>query len=417
MSAEEVYRNLQKSQWLTGAELAELTSALEGRARDHAAATTPFYRAHRPGKDVTTKADLRTHGVEAFFSDAVPDPHGAVRRHWTSGSSGEPIEIRRTDLCDRMVGLATIRFFESFHPDWRRSLARIREGTPGRWSYPDGSRGPRPWIPAWISSDSGSVMRLDLATPAHLQLEWLERQGPLYLNTFPSNLRALALAQFDRPRDVDVGAVVTVGEPVTGDLRDLAREAFDCDIWDNYSSTEGLMIAGQCPDSTLLHVQSELVKLEILRSDGSAAALGEEGDVVVTPLVNFAMPLIRYKLEDRAAWRGTCNCGRGQPLISVEVGRERHLFQFEDGSSVFPMIRTREFMDYLKATRWQVAQTSPRSVEIRFSSSRGADHHDYEAMKNAVHAHLVHEVDVQFRLVESWPPTESGKLPEYIREF
>jgi phenylacetate-CoA ligase len=260
-------------------------------------------------------------------------------------------------------------------------------------------------------------MRLDLATPAQLQLEWLERQGPLYLNTFPSNLRALALAQIDRPRNVDVGAVVTVGEPVTGDLRDLAREAFDCEIWDNYSSTEGLMIAGQCPDSTSLHVQSELVKLEILKSDGSPAGLGEEGDVVVTPLVNFAMPLVRYRLEDRAAWRGVCGCGRGHPLISVEVGRERHLFQFEDGSTVFPMIRTREFMDYLNATRWQVAQTSTRSVEIRFSSSRGADHHDYAAMKDAVRAHLAHEVDVQFRLMEAWPATESGKLPEYIREF
>ena len=417
MSAEEVYRNLQKSQWLTGAELDELTSALEVRIRDHAAATTAFYRAHEPGKIVTTKADLRSHGVDAFFSDAVPDWHGAVSPHWTSGSSGEPIEIRRTDLCDRMVKLANIRFFEAFNPDWRRSLARIREGTPGNSPFPDGGKGRGVWAPPWLAAECGPVVRLDLATPAHLQLEWLERQGPLYLNTFPSNLRALALAQLDRPRKVDIGAVVTVGEPVTADLRVLVREAFDCDVWDQYSSTEGLLIASQCPASTYLHVQSELVKLEILRSDGSAAALGEEGDVVVTPLVNIAMPLVRYKLEDRAAWRGSCDCGRGHPLISVEVGRERHLFHFDDGSIVFPMIRTREFMDHLKATRWQVAQVSPRSVEIRYSSGRESASHDYEAMTRAVRSHLAHEVEVTYRMMDTWPSTESGKLPECIREF
>ncbi|HKQ94732.1 MAG TPA: hypothetical protein VJS40_03930 [Aestuariivirgaceae bacterium] len=416
MSAEEVYRNLQQCQWLGAAELAELTAASEARIRAHAAATTAYYRAHEPGRVVTTKADLRDHGVQAFFSDDIPSYHGAVSPHWTSGSSGEPIEIRRTELCDRMVKLANIRFFEAFRPDWRRSLARIREGLPGTSPFPDGTRGKGTWVPTFVASECGPIVNLDLATPADRQLAWLERQGPLYLNTFPSNLRAMALVQLDSPRSVDMGAAITVGEPVTGDLRALVRRAFDCEIYDQYSSTEGLLIASQCPASTYLHVQSELVKLEILRFDGSPAGLGEEGDVVVTPLVNFAMPLVRYRLEDRAAWRGVCGCGRGHPLISVEVGRERHLFHFDDGSIVFPMIRTREFMDYLKATRWQVAQTSPRSVEVRFSStSPGA--RDYAAMTQAVRSHLAHDVEVSYRLMETWPPNDSGKLPECIREF
>jgi hypothetical protein len=73
-------------------------------------------------------------------------------------------------------------------------------------------------------------------------------------------------------------------------------------------------------------------------------------------------------------------------------------------------------MDYLKATRWQVAQTSPRNVEVRFSStSPGA--RDYAAMTQAVRSHLAHDVEVSYRLMDTWPPSDSGKLPECIREF
>ena len=64
------------------------------------------------------------------------------------------------------------------------------------------------------------------------------------------------------------------------------------------------------------------VYVEVLRPDGSPARAGEVGMVVVTDLVNRAMPIIRYQVGDTAALAsGQCRCGRGLPLLDSIAGR------------------------------------------------------------------------------------------------
>jgi phenylacetate-CoA ligase len=53
-------------------------------------------------------------------------------------------------------------------------------------------------------------------------------------------------------------------------------------------------------------------------------AAGESGELVVTSLVNRAMPLIRYRIGDRASWPtadSACGCGRTLPLLEGVEGR------------------------------------------------------------------------------------------------
>ena len=61
---------------------------------------------------------------------------------------------------------------------------------------------------------------------------------------------------------------------------------------------------------------------EILRPDGTPAPPGEMGEVVLTGLVNYAMPLIRYRVGDTARFATeSCPCGRGMPVIEEIGGR------------------------------------------------------------------------------------------------
>ena len=69
------------------------------------------------------------------------------------------------------------------------------------------------------------------------------------------------------------------------------------------------------------HVNAESYIVEIVR-DGRPAAPGEVGEVLVTDLTNFSLPLIRYALGDLAtATDQRCPCGRGLPLIGPIQGR------------------------------------------------------------------------------------------------
>jgi len=72
-----------------------------------------------------------------------------------------------------------------------------------------------------------------------------------------------------------------------------------------------------------------------LRPDGSPTDRGELGEVVITSLINFAMPLIRYRIGDMAAWgEEECACGRAWPLLKEVAGRTRDLFVKRDGTRV-----------------------------------------------------------------------------------
>ena len=59
------------------------------------------------------------------------------------------------------------------------------------------------------------------------------------------------------------------------------------------------------------------------------------GAVLVTDLLNGAMPLIRYRIGDMAAWAdGPCPCGRGLPRLERVAGRVTDFLVGADGRLV-----------------------------------------------------------------------------------
>ena len=61
----------------------------------------------------------------------------------------------------------------------------------------------------------------------------------------------------------------------------------------------------------------------MLDGQGKPCGVGEIGRVVVTPLSNFAMPLIRYDVGDTAEVGPPCACRRGLPVLTRIIGRDR----------------------------------------------------------------------------------------------
>src|SRR3546814_16158281 len=92
-----------------------------------------------------------------------------------------------------------------------------------------------------------------------------------------------------------------------------------------YSSQECGYFALQAPGHDHYLVQAEVVLLEVLRADGSPCEPGETGRVVVTPLTNYAMPLLRYEIGDFATVGAASPCGRGLPVLDRILGRVRNM--------------------------------------------------------------------------------------------
>ena len=100
------------------------------------------------------------------------------------------------------------------------------------------------------------------------------------------------------------------------------EEVFGVKVINRYGCEEVSLIASECEKHEGLHLNVEHLFIEFIRSDGQDAKPGESGSIIVTDLINKAMPFIRYQIEDSGVPTDRrCSCGRGLPLMSEVTGR------------------------------------------------------------------------------------------------
>ena len=84
--------------------------------------------------------------------------------------------------------------------------------------------------------------------------------------------------------------------------------------------------------------------VEIVDDAGRPVPPGTEGNIVVTCLTNYAMPLLRYRLGDFAELGSDCSCGRGLPVLKRILGRERNsVLIAPSGERFWPVFGTHRF--------------------------------------------------------------------------
>lgn len=324
---------LAASQFLPHVELQRLQLAELEKLLDHAVARVPFYRARFgaiPRKltiaawrrlPVLRRADT-VRARDDLMAQPPPPSHGAIRRVATSGTTGAPLSVAKTELESLFWQAFTLREELWHRRDWRGRLAVIRDFPAGRNRAPEGGTLPDWGKPLADLYATGPAFLLDIKTGIAEQAAWLARVDPDYLLTNADNLRWLAdhcwRNAVKLPRLKETRAI---GDVVDDALRDAVRAAWNVAVTDLYSCTEIGTMALECSEHHRLHIQMEGAMVEILRDDGQPCAPGETGEVVATSLHNFAMPLIRYAVGDRAVAGAPCPCGRGLATIARIVGR------------------------------------------------------------------------------------------------
>jgi phenylacetate-CoA ligase len=180
-----------------------------------------------------------------------------------------------------------------------------------------------------VVADLGAVRRLVRA---------LERHPPALIWGVSNALYVLAVALLEDGRTVRAGACWSGGNHLHPHYRRAFERAFECQVYERYATMETGLVAHECVEGGSLHVPAEGIVAEIVRPDGSPAAPGEVGDVLVTALHNTATPLVRYRVGDRAVAppSGECRCGRGLPVFGRVVGRSHDILRTAAGGEITP---------------------------------------------------------------------------------
>ena len=429
-----------RTQWWTAEALRErqfhqLAPLLEQTA------TIPFHKVRlrkagwRPGHAVTpelwrrlpplTRADLQREGV-ALHAPHVPEAHGATTEIATGGSTGQPVRVRKTALEALLWNAMQVREELWHREDHGGHLARIRSipvflspAQVAQLRSPDGFALPDWGPPCSLLWQTGGMTLIETTRSVADQVAFLRRLDPEYILTPPSNLRLIvAHCRIHGIRLPRLRAVWTLSEVVEDGLRDDCRAVLGARIVHNYSTAEAGYLALQCPEHELhSHVCAETVLLEVVDTQGHACAPGEVGRVLLTPLHNFAMPLLRYEVGDEAEVGPPCPCGRGLPVLRAVVGRTLDRLLLPDGTERRAELRHYRLARDPRVVEYQVVQRSLERVEILLVLTSPLDVSDEAALRELAREELGDGFRIDLTAVDSIPRTAAGKLRPFMSDL
>jgi len=389
-----------------------------GSLLEHAARRVPYYRAQwaerrRKGDrsswqylenwPVLEKEALRRNPA-AFLADGA-NPRRMHHEH-TSGTTGKPLDLWWSRSAMRL-------WYALFEARWRRWYGVSRHHrwaiAAGQLVVPAARRKPPFWVwNAGLNQLYLSSYHLAPDLVPHY-LDALERYRVVYLLGYASGLYALAVEALRLGRSgARLRVAITSAEPLFPYQRQAIAEAFSCPVRETYGMSEGVAAASECEHGSL-HVWPEVGWIEALE-DGLPAAAGRSGDLVCTGFLNREMPLIRYRVGDRAAAPCSdagCSCGRTLPVIGALDGRIDDVLYTADGRRIGrldPVFKAR-----LPVIEAQIVQESLDRVTVRYVPDGGFNGETRRAITGQLQARMG-PVKVDFEQLDRIPRGANGKF-------
>lgn len=360
-----------------------------------------------------TRRELQTQG-EKMYCAQIPESHGMTALSRTSGSSGEPVVVKRTALNQQYWLANGLREHIWHQRDFKGTLvalrANLKDNKPSQY---------RNWgEPVQLLFESGPAFGCPIDRPVAEQVEWLQKINPDYLLVYPNNLAALLDELLSRSIHLThLKQIRTIGETLSVSLRERVQQQLGVSVADVYSSQEIGYIAFQCPQSGLYHICDENLIVEIINDEGHACKEGEVGRVVVTDLSNYAMPIIRYVIGDYAEVAGQCSCRRTMPTLRTIKGRERNMAVI-NGQKRWPLVGFHLYRDIAPVQQYQLIQKSADLIEARFVVENLLSVSQEALLSAAICKSLGHEFKISFVYYDDRIPLPpSGKFEEFVCEI
>ena len=420
-SARSLYLELKATEWLDREQLEALRLQKLQRIVQHAYHHVPYYRERfeKAGvhptdiEDLTDLSELpllEKQTLREELDSLMSDNHDPERilKIATSGSTGQPL-VTYADKYQLEVRFATTlralewtgwRFGDKQARLWHQTLGMSR------------SQVIREHIDAWFMRRM-FVPAFEI-TPENIDefVGRIDRHDPVLVDGYAESLNFLAeYVSSGATPGFSPKAIMSSAQALPEPTRRTIEAGFDTRVFDKYGSREFSGIAYQCEASDDHHVQDESYIVELL-VEGRPAQPGEVGEVVITDLNNFSVPLIRYRIGDLALAvddTDTCGCGRSMRRIGRIEGRTQAIVYCANGAWIPGTFFAHFFKDYDDAVRhFQVYQEEPGAFVLRVVPTEGYRDERAEAMLEHL-AEYVGDTEVSLELTDTIPMVRTGK--------
>jgi phenylacetate-CoA ligase len=406
------------------------------RLREYAYARSPFYQDFHKGKwehplqelPVLTKAMMMEH-----FDDLVTDrslhldevrafaAQEAVGQRFrkkyyvtaTSGSSGHP------------------GFFLFNESEWASVLASFARGQEWSGVRINLTRQQRmatvasisPWhmssqVAATVKSWWRPSLRLPASQPLSKTIAELNEWQPDVLISYASMSGVLAEEQLAHRLQIHPSVVYVASEVLTSQTKNLVKEAWGDEPYNQYAATETAGIAAEHKPCRRMHFFEDLVLIEVVDDKYRPVPHGEYGSkLLVTTLFSRTQPLIRYELNDSIRMSTEPhNCGLPFAVLESIQGRVEDsltLPAFSGGSVLIRPLVINRIMDIAPVSGWQINQQADKGLVVLLAGARDGLTDDIlvERISKSLAQEGAQAPYIQIQHVHEIPKAASGKAP------
>jgi len=253
---------------------------------------------------------------------------------------------------------------------------------------------------------------MDAQEPIEDVMEKLVRFGPDVIDSLPSFFLLLAKEMEKGGQEIRPRRIFASGELLDARSRAFINSAFDVDVIDVYGCTEAGNIAWECSEHAGYHTNIDLVVPEFVKDDVHVS-VGEAGKIVLTPLWNFAMPLIRYDIGDVGRQSSErCPCGRGLPLMEVIEGRYEDFIVLPSGRMISPYVTSRYFENLEGIDEYKIIQQARNKINIQLVLREKHNEDIFLRLEDTFKKELGEDLTISIEAVDSLP--KNGKLRHVV---
>ncbi len=407
-----------KLQWLTPCEIKKHQFELVKNMVTHCYATVPYYRLLFDNLKITPN-DMNSFADYSYIPVLTKEiiktsDYGLISSKYdnsklianaSGGSTGTPLtfyhdkEIYETMEANSMLGYSMAGWSgkELFYYFWGNPREFVKKR-----SIPDKLK----------NKLSGRILFNSYNYDECRVNEWIEAicsRKNIFLYGYTSVLVDIARQVEKKGLKIySVRGILSTAEKLHSWQRELLERIFDARVFDQYGSREVPGIACQCQEGNM-HLLPHSAYIEFIDDPENP----ESKKIVATCLTNFAMPFLRYEIGDYARPKeGVCSCGRGFPLMEMDIGRTADSFVTPQGGTVYGTFFIRQMYGQDRVRSFQFHQVTPELINLYVVRGEGFGDEDAErlaAIEAIVRKHLATEMRVVVTFVDEIPKTGGGK--------
>lgn len=357
-----------RQQWYSREELEKLQLKLLKRIIKYAYDNVPFYHEKfeksgiRPDdiknlKDITKIPITTKQEIKENFPHKIVAKNIEIdkcRKITTSGSTGIPLEFvitKNEDLIRKAAYLrANFAAGQNLFDKWA-VITAPSNFQKKKWFQKLGILSPE-----YIS----------IFSPLSEQISYLEEFNPTILDGHSSALYLVAREIEKRDiKSINPRIIFGTAEILDDYMRNYINSVFKVKMFDQFGCQELDRTAWECPEHLGYHIDVDSVVMEFIGGDGEPVSPGERGEIVYTGLHQYAMPFIRYAIEDIGIPSDeNCTCGRGLPMMKIIEGKKLDFIVLPSGELVSPHVVKKTLIKIDGINQFYVLQRNKYKIDV-----------------------------------------------------